>query len=114
LADAAYECVGHQAALASSLAVLKPSGSLMVMGVYEKPPVFPMNDFQEGERRLYTSQAHVDEIAVALARLADGAVNAESLITGEVTLDTLVRDGFEELLARGEEHIKILIRIQAG
>ena len=111
LADVAFECVGYEAALEASLAALKPSGALMVMGVYEKPPVFPMNDFQEGERRLYTSQAHVDEIAPALQRLAGGEINAESLITREVTLDTLVQDGFEELLAHGEEHIKILIRI---
>ena len=111
LAAIAYECVGHPAALASALAALQPSGALMVMGVYEKPPLFPMNDFQEGERRLYTSQAHLDEIARALPLLANGTVDAESLITAEVTLDTLVPNGFEELLAHGEEHIKICIRI---
>ncbi|MDR1908547.1 MAG: alcohol dehydrogenase catalytic domain-containing protein [Spirochaetaceae bacterium] len=110
-ADIAYECVGLQSSLDSCLDILKPSGALMVMGVYEKPPVFRMNDFQEGERRLFTSQAHVDEIAPALGLLAGGAVDAERLITGEVTLDTLVRNGFEELLAHGEAHIKVLIRI---
>jgi (R,R)-butanediol dehydrogenase/meso-butanediol dehydrogenase/diacetyl reductase len=111
-ADVAYECVGAQASLDSCLDILKPAGALMVMGVYEKPPVFRINDFQEGERRLFTSQAHVDEIAPALEFLARGRVDAERLITREVTLDTLVDEGFEELLARGEEHIKALIRIR--
>ncbi|MDR3122996.1 MAG: alcohol dehydrogenase catalytic domain-containing protein [Treponema sp.] len=112
LADVAYECVGVQASLDSCLDILKPSGALMVMGVYEKPPVFRVNDFQEGERRLFTSQAHVDEIAAALEFLARGGVDAERLITRETTLDTLVGEGFEELLARGEEHIKVLIRVR--
>jgi (R,R)-butanediol dehydrogenase/meso-butanediol dehydrogenase/diacetyl reductase len=39
-------------------------------------------------------------------------VDPERLITREVTLDTLVGEGFEELLARGEDHIKALIRIR--
>jgi (R,R)-butanediol dehydrogenase/meso-butanediol dehydrogenase/diacetyl reductase len=112
LADVACECVGHQSSLDSCLDLLKPAGALMVMGVYEKPPVFRMNDFQEGERRLLTSQAHIDEMALALDLLDRGVVNAERLITLEVTLDTLVRDGFEELLAHGEDHIKALIRIR--
>jgi (R,R)-butanediol dehydrogenase/meso-butanediol dehydrogenase/diacetyl reductase len=111
LAGIVYECVGAPSSLAASVAALKPSGALMVMGVFENPPRFHINDFQEGERRLYTSQAHVDEIARALPLLARGAVDAESLITAEVTLDTLVQDGFEELLAHGDAHIKVLIRI---
>jgi (R,R)-butanediol dehydrogenase/meso-butanediol dehydrogenase/diacetyl reductase len=112
LADVAYECVGLESSLNSCIDILKPGGSLMVMGVYEKPPVFRMNDFQEGERRLFTSQAHVDEIATALKYLETGTVAAEPLITREVPLDAIVRDGFEELLAGGEAHIKVLIRIK--
>lgn len=111
LADLVYECVGAQSVLDASIAMLKPGGSLMVMGVYEKPPVFPMNLFQEGERRLFTSQAHVDEISVALDYLDRGLIPAEPLITREVTLETLVEDGLEELAERAWQHIKVLIRM---
>ncbi|GHT92126.1 zinc-binding alcohol dehydrogenase [Spirochaetia bacterium] len=110
-ADIVYECAGTQSALDSSIKVLKPGGALMVMGVYEKQPVFPMNDFQEGERRLFTSQAHIDEIETALHLLSQKKINPSELITREVTLDTLVADGFEELCAHGEQHIKIVIKI---
>jgi (R,R)-butanediol dehydrogenase/meso-butanediol dehydrogenase/diacetyl reductase len=111
LADISFECVGHQSSLDTAAGLLKSGGALMVMGVYEEPPRFPMNDFQEGERRLYTSQAHLDEIAVALEYLAAGRLDAEDLITRELTLDTLVKDGFEELAANSPGHIKILVRI---
>ena len=72
-----------------------------------------MNDFQEGEWRLDTSQAYVDEIIVALEYLAAGHLDPEDLITRELTLDTLVTDGFEELEANASGHIKILVRIGA-
>ncbi|MDR2499956.1 MAG: alcohol dehydrogenase catalytic domain-containing protein [Treponema sp.] len=111
LADAVFECAGSQAALNSAAAVLKGGGDLMVMGVYEQPPVFPMNGFQEGERRLFTSQAHQDEIGAALDYLKSGDLDPDALITGEVTLDTLVDQGFEELAANAGKHIKIVIRI---
>jgi (R,R)-butanediol dehydrogenase/meso-butanediol dehydrogenase/diacetyl reductase len=111
LADVCYECVGAQASLNSCIAHLKSGGALMVMGVFETPPVFPMNDFQEGERRLFTSQAHTNEIAAALDYLERGLVKPDNLITRCLTLDTLVSDGFEELLAHPAAHIKMLIRI---
>jgi (R,R)-butanediol dehydrogenase/meso-butanediol dehydrogenase/diacetyl reductase len=114
MAEAAYECVGVQSALDACVSALKPGGSLMVMGVYEHPPIFRMNDFQEGERRLFTSQAHTTEIADALSRIAQGEIDADSLVTRVVTLDTLVEDGFEELLERGDKHIKILVDIGEG
>ena len=66
---------------------------------------------EEAERVLYTSQAHVGEIADALELIRRGAVPAASLITREVTLDTLVQDGFEQLIGHGPEHIKVLIHI---
>jgi (R,R)-butanediol dehydrogenase/meso-butanediol dehydrogenase/diacetyl reductase len=111
LADVAYECVGSQRTLDSAISVLRPGGRLMVMGVFEQKPVFDMNTFQEGERMLFTSQAHVDEIGIALDYLSRGFIDAEELITREVTLDTLVQDGFEELIQNGPKHIKVMIRI---
>ena len=83
----------------------------MIMGVFGKKPVIDMNTLQEAERVLYTSQAHVDEIATALEYMKEGKINADELITREVTLDTLVDDGFEYLIQHGPENIKVLIRI---
>jgi (R,R)-butanediol dehydrogenase/meso-butanediol dehydrogenase/diacetyl reductase len=83
----------------------------MVMGVFGKKPVIDMNVVQEAERVIYTSQAHVDEIQTALTYIRDGKINADELVTREVTLDTLVQDGFEYLIAHGPENIKILIHI---
>ena len=111
LADIVYECIGAEATLDQSVRMTKPGGKIMVMGVFGRKPVIDMNTLQEAERAIYTSQAHIDEIAVALEKLRSGEIPAGELITREVTLDTLVSDGFEELIAHGPEHIKVLIRI---
>ena len=111
LADIVYECIGAAATLDQSIRISKPGGKIMVMGVFGKKPVVDMNTLQEAERVIYTSQAHVDEIATALQYLSEGKIRADELITRQVTLDTLVEDGFEYLISHGPEQIKVLIRI---
>lgn len=110
MAQVVYECVGFQATLDDALSILSPAGTLMVMGVFEKKPVLDMNTLQECERVIKTSQAHVDEIGLALEYLAQGKIKADELVTHEVTLDTLVEDGFEELLRHPSKHIKVAIK----
>ena len=111
LADIVYECIGAEVTLDQAVRISKPGGKLMIMGVFGRKPVIDMNTLQEAERVLYTSQAHVDEIATALQYLKEGKIKADELVTREVTLDTLVQDGFEYLIAHAPEQIKVLIRI---
>ncbi|MBR1409158.1 MAG: alcohol dehydrogenase catalytic domain-containing protein [Clostridia bacterium] len=111
LADVVYECIGAEATLDQAIRMSKPGGKLMVMGVFGRKPVVDLNTLQEAERVIYTSQAHIDEIGTALRCLRDGDIPGKELITREVTLDTLVEDGFEHLIAHGPEHIKVIIRI---
>lgn len=111
LADIVYECVGLQGTLNTAITLTKPGGKIMVMGVFEKPPVVDLNTLQEAERTILTSQAHIDEIATALSYMKDKKIDADELITKEVTLDTLVEDGFEELINNPTKHIKVIIKI---
>ena len=111
LADVVYECIGAEQTLDQAICISKPGAKLMIMGVFGKKPVIDMNTLQEAERVLYTSQAHVNEIATALEYMKEGKINADELITREVTLNTLVDDGFEYLIQHGPENIKVLIRI---
>lgn len=111
LADVVYECIGAEQTLDQAIRISKPGAKLMIMGVFGKKPVIDMNTLQEAERVLYTSQAHANDIATALEYMKEGKINADELITREVTLDTLVDDGFEYLIQHGPENIKVLIRI---
>lgn len=111
LADVVYECLGSERTMDQCIRISKPGGKIMVMGVFGKKPMVDMNTLQEAERVIYTSQAHVNEIATALEYIKEGKINADELVTREVTLDTLVEDGFEYLIQHGPEQIKVLINI---
>ena len=111
MADVVYECAGTQETMDLCIPSCKPGGTIMVMGVFEKPPLVDLNTLQEAEKRILTSQAHVNEIAEALDYIGEGKIDADELITAEVTLDTLVADGFEELIRNSSNHIKILINL---
>ena len=112
MADIVYECIGNSATLDQAIHITKPGGKIMVMGVFGKKPEVDMNTLQEAERMIFTSQAHVDEIATALRYITDGKITPDELITKEITLDSLVAEGFEHLIKHGPEEIKILIRIE--
>lgn len=112
MADAAFECVGVEPSLNSAISSTRPGAGVMVMGVFGKPPVFPMNDFQEGERVLYTSQAHLYEIGDCLDKLSKGKYPyISNMITGIVDLENIVQGGFEEMNRHPDSHIKILVNI---
>ena len=107
----AFECVGMESTLRSAISALLPTGKLMVMGVFEQEPCIPMNDFQEGERTLYTSQAYNDEIGEVMRYMAEGRYpDLEPLITAETELEDLVEKGFEELNRNAARHAKVIIR----
>jgi len=112
MADVAFECVGVEVSLHSVIRCTRPGAAVMVMGVFEKPPVFPMNDFQEGERVLYTSQAHLYEIGDCLELMSQGKYPyINKMITGVTDLENIVEGGFEELNRHPNDHIKVIVRI---
>lgn len=111
LADVVYECAGTQETMDLCIPACKPGGIIMVMGVFEKPPTVDLNTLQEAERRIFTSQAHVNEIGETLEYMAAGKIHADELITKEILLEDLVEEGFEELIRHSSQHVKVLIRI---
>lgn len=111
MVDVAYECVGIEQTLKTSINITRNSAKIMIMGVYEKEPCFPMNLFQEGERILLSSQAYIDEISIVLERMSKGLIPTNELITAKIDLDDVVKNGFEELLLNPNKHIKIAIKV---
>ncbi|MBY2988036.1 hypothetical protein [Rhizobium leguminosarum] len=43
--------------------------------------------------------------------IAIGKFPVQKIVTGRVTLDAAVTEGFEELTKKGNDHLKILIRV---
>lgn len=111
MAEVVYECVGLEQTMENAINCSRNAAKIMIMGVYEKPPKFPMNYFQEGERTLLSSQAYVDELAIVLNWMSKEDDQYLDLITRRISLDRIVEDGFEELMANNDRHVKIVIKI---
>ena len=111
MAEVVYECVGLEQTLENAINCSRNAAKIMIMGVYEKTPKFPMNFFQEGERILMSSQAYVDELATVLDWMSKEDDQYLDLITSRISLDRIVEDGFEELMAHNDRHVKIAIAI---
>ncbi|NTV36056.1 MAG: alcohol dehydrogenase catalytic domain-containing protein [Anaerolineaceae bacterium] len=111
MAEVVYECVGLEQTLENAVNCSRNAAKIMIMGVYEKPPKFPMNLFQEGERILLSSQAYNDELAIVLDWMSKEDEQYLDLITRRITLDRITEDGFEELMAHNDRHVKIAIKI---
>jgi (R,R)-butanediol dehydrogenase/meso-butanediol dehydrogenase/diacetyl reductase len=82
----------------------------VLLGVYDDSIAVPMLDFLLGEREIYASLSHTHDgdFPEAVRLLNDGAIDVSHLVSDRVPLTGVV-NGFDELLGRPEDHLKILV-----
>ncbi len=107
--NCAVECIGKAVTVNTCISVTKRGGTVVIVGIFEKPGEINYNDLVFEEKTLVGSLAYYGEFDTAIALLADGRLKAEPLITGKIKLDDIVEKGFEELLKNRESNVKILV-----
>jgi (R,R)-butanediol dehydrogenase/meso-butanediol dehydrogenase/diacetyl reductase len=107
--DVAIECIGKAETVNTCIQCTRRGGRIVVVGIFEKPGNINYNDLVFQEKEIIGSLAYCGEFDTVIALLADGRLNAESLITGKIKLDDIVENGFKELLKNKESNIKILV-----
>ncbi len=110
--DVAFECVGGSKTGALAVDLTRIGGRTVLVGIFEKPSEIHFNNLVFFEKEILGSLAYYGEFATAIALMADGRIIAEPLITARIKLDDIVENGFKELLANREKHIKILVSPQ--
>ena len=109
-ADFVFECAGPPNAMLLALKVSGRGGTIVEMGQMVEPCPFPFGTLWMHEKTIITSQGYTDEIPAAIAFLADGRVNVETLITARIKLDDIIKQGFEVLTGESKyDHVKILV-----
>jgi (R,R)-butanediol dehydrogenase/meso-butanediol dehydrogenase/diacetyl reductase len=109
-ADVVVECSGTEAGLKQALALGRRGGVVVVVGTGRSEMTLRVRDIVLGEQRLVGSAAHVwdEDVAGAVALLAEGVVDPSRLITSVVDLEAVVEDGLDRL-ANDPDAMKILI-----
>lgn len=88
LLDIVYECSGSVEAITQALHLLKPGGTLAIVGITEVDEVsFPIHELRRKEITIINirRQAHCTQKAIDL--LAQGRINMDSLVTHRFTLE---------------------------
>lgn len=107
--DVSFECVGNEATLGIAVRALRKGGTAAIVGVFEEPVSLHFNDVVLAERTIVGCLAYVDDFPRAIELLADGRIDAAPFITGRVPLEDVIEQGFLELVANKDRHVKILV-----
>lgn len=109
--DVAIECVGGEETAPLSVDLVRRGGRAVIVGIFEKPSQLHFNNVVFFEKEIYGSIAYYGEFDTAITFLADRRIKGEPLITGKIKLEDIIEKGFEELVARKEKNLKILVSL---
>ena len=109
--DAIFECAGEQDALDQAIPLLKPGGTLLIIGIPEIDRVsFDISLLRRQELRILNVRRQNDCMAGAIDLIASSRVEVRPLVTHRFRLEETAR-AFELVSSRSEGVLKAVIRI---
>ncbi|AOT70864.1 2,3-butanediol dehydrogenase [Geosporobacter ferrireducens] len=108
-ADVVFECIGSHKVTPIAVEIARAGGKIVIVGVYEKETSLNFNNVVFKDKHIIGSLAYAGDFAIAIDLINDGRINVEPLITGKIRIDDLIEKGFDELVNRKEENIKIIV-----
>ncbi|KAM3423186.1 hypothetical protein BST61_g636 [Cercospora zeina] len=111
-AEVVFDCAGVPAGLESAMSAIRHEGLYVMVAMWEKPMAVPCNVFLAKHITMKGTLIFADgDFEEIMDLMASGRLSGyERLITGRIGLDEIVEKGFEELVNRKDEHIKILVK----
>jgi (R,R)-butanediol dehydrogenase/meso-butanediol dehydrogenase/diacetyl reductase len=109
-ASLVIEAAGAGDSLRTAVAVARKGGKIVVLGVFHQEVALDYRALLMEEKHIIGSLIYRrPDFAEAIDILANGGVDRARHITGEIGLGDIVSHGFEALLERRAEHIKIQV-----
>lgn len=113
LLDAVFECCGRQEALDQAAELLRPGGTLMLIGIPEEDRVsFLLDTLRRRELCIRNVRRQNECVAPAIEYVESGQWNVNSLITHRFALDH-AREAFEMLAGYRDGVVKAMIRMDS-
>jgi len=109
--DAVFECAGEQDAIDQSLELLKPGGTLLIVGIPELDRIsLNINLMRRNELRIQNVRRQNECVERSIDLIASGRVDVRPLVTHHFSLEETAR-AFELVSARSDGVVKAIIRI---
>jgi len=110
--DLAFECAGEQDTLDQCVEVLKPGGTLLVVGIPERDRIsFLMDRIRRKELRILNVRRQNDCVAAAIELVAAGAVDLDPMVTHNYTLDQ-TNEAFDVVADYRDNAVKAMIHLE--
>jgi len=114
LLDVVFECAGQQDTLDQALHLLKPGGTLMMIGIPEVDRVnFSIDLLRRKELRLQNVRRQCECVADAIELAAAGRVNLAPLVTHRFPLDE-AKAAFDLVADYGDGVVKAVVEMGNG
>jgi (R,R)-butanediol dehydrogenase/meso-butanediol dehydrogenase/diacetyl reductase len=110
--DVVLDTAGNAPALRMALGTVRPGGVVVDVGLWMEPAELNLNKLLARELSLVGSMGYeAGDFPAVIAALGAGALgDVAALITGRVPLERAIEDGFDALVTRRSEHVKVLVR----
>jgi (R,R)-butanediol dehydrogenase/meso-butanediol dehydrogenase/diacetyl reductase len=113
--DVVFECAGRPDSASLAIRMARKGGRIVLVGITGGEVPVDILDLLIGEKTVIGTIQHTfdEDLPAAVRLLADGRVRGRPLVTAEIPLADVVREGFEALTSAGQEHLKILVNPRA-
>jgi L-iditol 2-dehydrogenase len=111
LLDIVYECSGSEEAVVQAMGLLKPGGSLVLVGIPAVDTIpFPIHDMRRNEITVVSIRRQAYCTAKALDELQRKRINLDALVTHRFRLDQ-IREAFELVAGYRDGVMKAMISV---
>ncbi len=108
-ADVVFDCVAITPTVRHAVAMASKGGTVVIVGVPVGDVAIPLPVVQDHQIRIQGSATYLpQDYAESIRLLADGAVDVDAIVTGEVPL-TRAADAYA--MSSGGEHVKVLVAV---
>ncbi|HHY67697.1 2,3-butanediol dehydrogenase [Kyrpidia sp.] len=107
--DIAFEVTGVPAVLTQAINSTALNGETVIVSIWEKPAEIHPNDLVLGERTVMGILAYRHIFPEVIQLIANKQFKAEELITKKISLDQIVKEGFEALVKQ-KSQVKIVVQ----
>lgn len=113
--DASFEVAGIERTVQDAIASTKKDGTVTIVSIFEEHVEIDPNAIVLGERSVTGTLAYEGgprsdtEFGAVLEMFSNGSLDADSLITSRIGLESILEDGFEALLDDERDEVKILV-----
>jgi len=107
--DIVFECAGADRSPLLAARLTRTRGTLVVLGVFDRPAAIDFTDIVFREKTLIGSMSGYGRYEETIERMADPRFLGARMITDRIRLDDLVAKGFHPLRQDSSGQIKILV-----